>query len=72
MNLLTNAFKFTPVSGQVWLRTSTSRDRVTFDVEDRCGGLPSAPEALFAPWTQRSSDRRGLGPRAANCPGPRR
>lgn len=62
MNLLTNAFKFTPVNGHVWLRTSTSRDRVIFEVEDQCGGLPTPDsESLFAPWTQRSSDKRGLG-----------
>jgi signal transduction histidine kinase len=62
MNLLTNAFKFTPLKGHVWLRTTTSRDRVIFEVEDQCGGLPTPDtESLFAPWTQRSSDRRGLG-----------
>lgn len=61
MNLLTNAFKFTPVNGHVWLRTSTTRDRVIFEVEDQCGGLPSDPDSLFEPWTQRSSDKRGLG-----------
>lgn len=62
MNLLTNAFKFTPVDGHVWLRTSATKDRVIFEVEDQCGGLPTSDsESLFAPWTQRSTDRRGLG-----------
>ena len=62
MNLLTNAFKFTPARGHVWLRTSATPSRVTFDVEDECGGLPNGEsDALFAPWSQRSSDKRGLG-----------
>ena len=62
MNLLTNAFKFTPPGGHVWLRTSATKDRVTFEVEDQCGGLPSSsPDDLFAPWAQRSSDKQGLG-----------
>ena len=61
-NLLTNAFKFTPANGHVWLRTSATRDRVTFQVEDQCGGLPASnPDELFAMWTQRSTDKRGLG-----------
>lgn len=61
-NLLTNAFKFSHSDGHVWLRTSATKDRVTFEVEDRCGGLPvSNPDELFVPWAQRSSDRRGLG-----------
>jgi signal transduction histidine kinase len=61
-NLLSNAFKFTHAKGHVWLRTSATKDRVIFDVEDQCGGLPvSNPDELFAPWSQRSSDKRGLG-----------
>lgn len=62
MNLVTNAFKFTAAQGHVWLRTSATKERVFFEVEDQCGGLPvSDSEELFAPWTQRSSDKRGLG-----------
>lgn len=61
-NLLSNAFKFSHPKGHVWLRTSATKDRVTFEVEDQCGGLPvSNPDELFAPWAQRSSDKRGLG-----------
>jgi signal transduction histidine kinase len=62
MNLLTNAVKFTHPSGHVILRVSTTQGRVTFDVEDECGGLPSTDaEQLFSPWAQRSVDKRGLG-----------
>ena len=62
MNLLTNAFKFTPSAGHVWLRTSATPDRVIFDVEDQCGGLPTSDsETLFDLWTQRSTDKQGLG-----------
>lgn len=62
MNLLMNAFKFTATRSHVWLRTSTTSDRVIFDVEDRCGGL-SEPDSksMFTPWSQQSSDKRGLG-----------
>lgn len=33
-----------------------------FDVEDECGGLPAGnPEDLFRPYTQRGTNREGLG-----------
>jgi signal transduction histidine kinase len=61
-NLLSNAFKFTPPNGHVWLRTQGTKDRVVFEVEDECGGLPaSQPDELFRRWTQRHADKRGLG-----------
>jgi len=62
MNLLANAIKFSRPDGHVWLRTSASADRVTFEVEDRCGGLPGGDtEKIFVPWAQRGTDRSGLG-----------
>jgi signal transduction histidine kinase len=61
-NLLENAFKFTPRGGSVWLRTRVTTDRVLFDVEDECGGLPQGKlEELFAPFSQRGRDRSGIG-----------
>jgi signal transduction histidine kinase len=61
-NLLQNAFKFTPTYGKVVLTTSATADRVLFEVEDECGGLPPGkPEDLFRSFEQRSSDRTGLG-----------
>jgi signal transduction histidine kinase len=59
MNLLQNAFKFTRPRSTVTLRVNASNDRVLFEVEDECGGLPSGK--LFRPFEQRSTDRSGLG-----------
>jgi signal transduction histidine kinase len=61
-NLLQNAFKFTPGHGQVSLTARATAERVLFEVEDECGGLPPGKaEDLFRPFEQRSSDRTGLG-----------
>jgi signal transduction histidine kinase len=61
-NLLGNAFKFTRPNGNVQLRTVATKDRVVFEIEDECGGLPvSNPDDLFTPWTQRNTDKQGLG-----------
>lgn len=61
-NLLSNAFKFSHAKGHVWLRIIATKNRVTFEVEDECGGLPvSNTDELFAPWAQRHTDKRGLG-----------
>jgi signal transduction histidine kinase len=62
-NLLQNAFKFTRPSGNVWLRTRSTVDHVTIEVEDECGGLPpGAAEAIFRPFEQgRAAGHGGLG-----------
>jgi len=61
-NLLQNAFKFTRPSSRVWLRILPVNDRVSLEIEDECGGLPSGvEEAIFQPFEQRSGDRSGLG-----------
>ena len=61
-NLLQNAFKFTLQHGAVSLTTRVTADRVLFDVEDCCGGLPPGKaEDLFLPFEQRGSDRTGVG-----------
>jgi signal transduction histidine kinase len=61
-NLLHNAFKFTRADGHVTLRTSSTAQRVRFEVEDECGGLPPGKaEELFRPFEQRGADRTGLG-----------
>jgi signal transduction histidine kinase len=61
-NLLQNAFKFTKKNGHVSLTTRVSGDRVLFEIEDECGGLPPGrAEELFRPFEQRSTDRSGVG-----------
>jgi len=61
-NLLQNAFKFTRTYGQVSLTARATPDRVLFEVQDECGGLPPGkPEELFRPFEQRSADRSGVG-----------
>ena len=61
-NLLSNAFKFTHRHTSVQLTAHEVDDHVLIDVEDRCGGLaPNYKETMFAPFTQMSSDRTGLG-----------
>jgi signal transduction histidine kinase len=61
-NLLQNAFKFTQGQSQVSLTVTATADRVLFEVEDECGGLPPGKaEDLFRPFEQRGLDRSGLG-----------
>jgi signal transduction histidine kinase len=62
-NLLQNAFKFTHKHGSVSLTTRATADRVLFDIEDECGGLPPGSIAeLFKPFVQGDlEDRSGVG-----------
>lgn len=61
-NLLTNAVKFTHAGGNVILRARRSDDRVLFEVEDECGGIPEALlPRLFDPFVQGGEDRSGAG-----------
>jgi hypothetical protein len=61
-NLLQNAFKFTRTHGSIFLRIRATEDRVLFEVEDECGGLPPGKsEELFRPFEQRGVDRSGVG-----------
>jgi signal transduction histidine kinase len=61
-NLLQNAFKFTHKHGIVTLTTRATADRILFEIEDECGGLPPGrPEDLFRPFEQRGHDRSGVG-----------
>ena len=62
MNLLQNAFKFTKPGTRVTLRVSGGAERVLFEVEDGCGGLPGGDgDGLFRPFEQRGANRSGLG-----------
>ena len=61
-NLLQNAFKFSRAGTHVFLKTTVTKDRVLFEVEDECGGLPPGQvDELFKPFEQRSANRSGLG-----------
>jgi signal transduction histidine kinase len=61
-NLLRNAFKFTGAHTEVTLKAYASGDRLLIEVTDHCGGLaPGVSDAMFKPFTQRSTDKSGLG-----------
>lgn len=61
-NLLQNAFKFSHKHSTVSLTTRATADRVLFEIEDECGGLPEGIAAeLFRPFEQRNADRSGVG-----------
>ncbi len=61
-NLLQNAFKFSRPGARIHLRTTATAERVLFEVEDECGGLPPGKsQDLFRPFQQRSANRSGLG-----------
>ena len=61
-NLLQNAFKFTRNPGTIHLTARVAGDRVLFDIEDECGGLPPGKvDGLFKPFEQRDKDRSGIG-----------
>jgi signal transduction histidine kinase len=61
-NLLNNAFKYSPRSGQVVMRARANGTRVAIEVEDSCGGIPEGRGDLFQPFGERrAKDRTGLG-----------
>ncbi len=61
-NLVQNAIKFTKAEGNVWVRGRAVGERALIEVEDQCGGLPIGKiEDLFKPFTQKSSDKSGMG-----------
>jgi len=67
-NLLHNAFKFTRKGGHIALSVRTTTDRVLFEIEDECGGLPPGEATrLFLPFEQHGTDRSGVGLGLAIC-----
>ena len=69
MNLLQNAFKFSPVGSTASLEVGASADRVLIEIHDECGGLPGEGDLkeLFRPFEQRGADRTGVGIGLAFC-----
>jgi signal transduction histidine kinase len=62
MNLLQNAFKYTPSGGAVVLRARAEGERLIIEVQDECGGIPANTGNLFQPFgNRRGTDRSGLG-----------
>lgn len=62
MNLLNNAFKYTPAGGTVTLRALRDEKRVLIEVEDECGGIAEAQTDPFRAFADRRKyDRSGLG-----------
>lgn len=61
-HLLQNALKFTKIGTQVSLTVSATADLIVIEIGDHCGGLAAdSVERMFSPFTQRNSDRSGLG-----------
>jgi len=69
VNLLQNAFKFSPPGSTTTLTAGASEDRVLIEVHDECGGLPVGIDFsdLFRPFEQRGADRTGVGIGLAFC-----
>jgi len=61
-NLLQNALKFSHEDSTVSVTAARADGRVTIEVVDACGGLPTGKAAeLFSPLVQRSENRSGFG-----------
>ena len=60
--LLQNAFRFTHSHTEVTLHAYAAGSRVLIDVKDNCGGISVRDvQETFKPFSQRSSDKFGLG-----------
>jgi signal transduction histidine kinase len=67
-NLLQNAFKHTRPHTHVWLHTHATEDRVVFEIEDQCGGIPARQlEGLLAQSEPTGDGLMGLEPGLAIC-----
>ncbi|MFC1947706.1 PAS domain S-box protein [Chloroflexota bacterium] len=61
MNLLNNAFKFTPEGGRVTLRASSDAENLIVEVEDSGPGINQEDiERIFEPYFRRTTDRERL------------
>lgn len=61
LNLLNNAFKFTPEGGKITLKAGVSGESVLFEVNDTGSGIAAEDlERLFEPYFRRTTDRERL------------
>ena len=61
LNLLNNAFKFTPEGGKVTLRASVREEDLLVEVEDTGSGIAQEDlTRLFEPYFRRTTDRERL------------
>ena len=62
MNVLQNAFKYTPAGRTVTFGAHAHAGRLLIEVEDECGGIPEHKGDLFQAFgDRRGTDRSGLG-----------
>lgn len=62
MNLIQNAFKYTPPHGRVLLRARAEGPSLLVEIEDQCGGFPDSKGDIFQAFGNRlGADRSGLG-----------
>lgn len=67
-HLLQNAFRFTRLHSEVSLKAHATADRITIDVQDSCGGLPTGDtERMFLPYVHVGTDTSGLGVGLSVC-----
>jgi K+-sensing histidine kinase KdpD len=67
-SLLDNAFSYTRAHTHVWFHTHATADRVLFEIEDQCGGIPPGKSAhLFDSYEPQGDDRTERVPGLSIC-----
>ena len=61
-NVVQNAIKYSRQGAIIRVGSRDTKSNIVVEVEDQCGGLPKGKaDELFQPFTQKNSDRSGLG-----------